>query len=310
MKGVYSDAKKKTEDFFDDLRLGRSLDGVVVRRMVNQLTDSVLRNPDALTCYAQLKRKDSYTALHGLRSSILSLVFGRQLGMAREQLETLGMAGLLHDIGMVKVPDEILAKPGRLTPIELSIVRRHVAWGAEMLDRSHSIPPAVVEAARNHHERYDGSGYLGGLSGDAIGESGLIMGIVDYYDAVTSDRIYQVAISPYAAMRAMYEGRGTLFAPGLIERFIQCLGIYPVGSVVELNTGEVGVVVALNRSMRLKPRVALVRQADKTLYPLPPVVNLMARRMADGLPCDIERVLDPVEADIDPVRYLPVSSAA
>jgi HD-GYP domain-containing protein (c-di-GMP phosphodiesterase class II) len=310
VKGVYFEAKHMTAQMLDDVRLGRSLDGVVVRRAVSQLAESVLRNPDALTCYAQLKRKDSYIALHGLRSCILALIFGRQLGLGREQLETFGMAGLLHDLGMVKVPDEILGKPERLTPIEMAIVRRHVTWGAEMLERSPGMSTAVIEAARNHHERYDGSGYLRGLRGDVIGESGWIIAIVDCYDAVTSERVYQTAISPYAAMRVLYESRGTLFHPDLIERFIQCLGVYPVGSVVELNTGEIGVVVALNRELRLKPRVALVRQADKTLYPVPPVVNLMARRMADGVPCEIERVLDPVDAEIDPIRYLPVSAAA
>jgi HD-GYP domain-containing protein (c-di-GMP phosphodiesterase class II) len=310
VKGAYVEARKASHEFLRDVRLGRSLDGVVVRRIIGRLADSVLRNPDALTCYAQLKRKDDYLSMHALRCAILALIFGRQLGLGREQLDNLGMAGLLHDLGMVKVPDEILSKPGRLSPIELAIVRRHVNWGREMLEHSPGIPLPVIEAAQNHHERYDGSGYLQGVAGDAIGEAGMIMAIVDYYDAVTSERPYQTAVSPYAAMRSMYAGRGTLFQPQLIERFIQCLGIYPVGSVVELSTGEVGVVVALNRQARLKPRVALVRQPDQTLYPVPPVVNLIGRRMADGVPCDIERVLDPVEADVDPVRYLPVPSAA
>src|SRR6266566_1644450 len=307
VKNDYFEAKKLTKELLDDVRLGRNIDGVLVRRRVSELAASVLRNPDALTCYAQLKRKDNYLSLHSLRCAILALIFGRQLGLGREQLETLGMAGLLHDIGMVKVPDEIIAKRERLSPIEHAVMRRHVTWGVEMLERSTGIPADVIEATRCHHERYDGSGYLEGRRGDAIGESALIMGIVDCYDAVTSERPYQGAISPYAAMRSMYLARGSLFKSELVERFIQCLGIYPVGSVVELNTGEVGVVVALNRQARLKPRVALVRQADQTPYPMPPVVNLLARRMGDGVPCDIERVLDPTEADVDPVRYLPVS---
>src|SRR6185436_6912764 len=135
-------------------------------------------------------------------------------------------------------------------------------------------------------------------------------GIVDYYDAVTSDRVYQGTASPYAAMHVMYEQRGKLFCPQLVERFIQCLGIYPVGSVVELNSGEVGVVVGLNRAARLKPRVALVFQADRKPYPLPPVINLLSRRTQDGVACEVERVLDPLTTNIDPVRYLPVSAVA
>ncbi len=306
VKGAYLEARGLAQEMLGDVRLGRSLDGVIVRRAVSRLTDSVLRNPDALTCYAQLKRKDDYFAMRGLRSAILALIFGRQLGMGRDELEMLGMAGLLHDFGMVKVPDEILSKPGPLTPVETAIVRRHVTWGVEALERSHGIPEMVIQAAGNHHERYDGSGYLSGKRGNDIGNPGLIIGIVDYYDAVTSDRVYQGTASPYAAMHVMYEARGKLFGPELVERFIQCLGIYPVGSIVELNSGEVGVVVGLNRAARLKPRVALVYQADRTAYPLPPVINLASRRTADGLACEVERVLDPLTANIDPVRYLPV----
>lgn len=309
-KDAYADARQAAHDFLQDVRLGRSLDGAAARRVVSKMADSVLRNPDALTCFAQLKRKDDYQEMHALRCLILGLIFGRQLGVAHDQLEILGMAGLLHDVGMVKVPDELLAKQGRLSPIELAIVRRHVNWGAEMLERSVGIPPSVVQAARNHHERYDGSGYLHGLAGDAIGEVGLITAIIDHYDAVTSDRSYQSAISPHAAMRAMYAGRGKLFHTYFLERFIQCLGVYPVGSVVQLNTGEIGVVVALNRQLRLKPRIALVYQADQTPYPTPPVVNLMTHRTADGMLCDVERVLDPVDTGIDPVRYLPITNAA
>jgi HD-GYP domain-containing protein (c-di-GMP phosphodiesterase class II) len=310
VRRVYLEAQAMTEELLNDARLGRSIDVASVRGMVGHMMTSVLRNPDALTCYAQLKRKDSYTSLHSLRSCILALIFGRQLGMPRFQLETLGMAGLLHDLGMVKVPDDILAKPEKLTPTELTIVRRHVAWGAEMLERSQGMPLAVIQAAREHHERFDGKGYPLGLSGSSISETGRIIGTVDYYDAVTSDRSYQAAISPYAALRVMYEGRTSLFDGDLVERFIQCLGIYPVGSVVELSTGEVGVVASLNRVARLKPRVVLVRKADGSPFSGTALVNLMSRRLAHGGPCDIERVLDPAVANIDPVKYLPISAVA
>jgi HD-GYP domain-containing protein (c-di-GMP phosphodiesterase class II) len=304
----YFEAKTITDKVLSDVRLGRSIDGEAVRHVVSELTESVLRNPDALSCYTLLKRKDSYAASHAMNSAIFALIFGRQLALERQEVEALGIAGLLHDIGMVKVPDEILLKPDKLSPIELSIVRRHVTWGTEILEGKSDVPAVVVEAARDHHERYNGKGYQLGCAGEDISKAGRIIAIVDYYDAVTSDRVYQAAISPYSALRMMYSGRGTLFDPLLIERFIQCLGIYPVGSVVELNTGEIGVVVALNREIRLRPHVVLVRRADKTPYPMPAVVNLMARQTASGAPCEIERVLDPLAADVNPVQYLPVSA--
>lgn len=308
VQDTYLDAKSITDKLLSDARLGRSVDGEVIRHVINDLAESVLRNPDALSCYTQLKDKDTYAASHALNSAIFALIFGRQLDLEREEVEILGMAGLLHDVGMVNVPDEICLKSDKLTPIELSIVRRHVTWGTEMLEGKSDIPATVVEATRDHHERYNGKGYQLGCAGEDISKAGRIIAIVDFYDAVTSDRVYQAAISPYAALRMMYTGRGTLFDPLLVERFIQCLGIYPVGSVVELNTGEIGVVVALNREIRLRPHVVLVRRPDKTPYPMPAVVNLMARQTPSGAPCEIERVLDPLAADVNPVQYLPVAA--
>jgi putative nucleotidyltransferase with HDIG domain len=306
----FLEAKTITDKVLNDVRLGRSIDGDAVKHVVSELTESVLRNPDALSCYTLLKNKASYAASHALNSAVFALIFGRQLGLERQEVEILGMAGLLHDIGMVKVPDEIWVQPDKLSPIELAIVRRHVTWGVEILEQKSDMPPMVVEAARDHHERYNGKGYQLGCAGEDISKAGRIIAIVDFYDAVTSDRVYQAAITPYSALRMMYTGRGTLFDPFLIERFIQCLGIYPVGSVVELNTGEIGVVVALNREIRLRPHVVLVRRPDKTPYPMPAVVNLMARQTASGAPCEIERVLDPLAADVNPVQYLPVSAVS
>jgi HD-GYP domain-containing protein (c-di-GMP phosphodiesterase class II) len=264
----------------------------------------VLRNPDALMCFAQLKRKDEYTALHGLRVCILALALGRQLGMPREQIETLGIGALLHDFGMVKVPEEVLSKPGPLTPEEIRLMQQHVIWGAELLDRTRQIPAAALQVVTNHHERHDSSGYLRGLRGAEIGEFGMIGAIIDHYDAITSDRVYRNAESAHSVLMKMYEWRNTLFTARLVEKFIQCLGIYPIGSVVELNTGEIGVVAAINRVHRLKPHVMLVYRADRQPYEQMPIANLADRRTDDDRPCEIERVLEPGSIDMDPAHYL------
>lgn len=303
---LYVAARTLLNRIRDDVCAGKPLDGLGVRRAVSELAESVIRNPDALTCLTQLKRKDEYTALHSLRVCILALAFGRHLGLDRELLQMLGIGALLHDLGKLKVPNEILNKPGALNDRELELMKNHVPYGVEILERTPGIPRPAIEVARCHHERYDGTGYLEGLKHEQIGFFGMIGGIVDCYDAITSDRAYRAGISGHAALKRMYEWRTRDFHPGLTEQFIQCMGIYPIGSVVELSTGEVGVVVTMNRVRRLKPQVALVLDANATPYRTRVTVDLMHHKGADGESCDIERVLAPEVYGIDPVRYLPL----
>jgi len=306
VKDIYAGACGLMQELMWAAKFGRSLDVPGARQIISRMVESALRNPDALICFAQLKKKDEYSAMHSLRVSILSLVFGRQLGLEPAELEMLGLGALLFDVGKMKIPSDILNKPASLTGDELALVRQHVPWGVEILEKTSQVPAMALEVARRHHERYDGSGYGDRLKGDTIGTFGMITGILDYYDAVTSDRVYRDGISAHVALKKMYEGRGTLFHPELTEKFIQCLGIYPIGSVVELNTGEIGVVAAHNRAHRLKPRVVLVQHADKTPYPEMPVVSLVSRKNPDGRACEIERVLEPADCGIDPARYLPL----
>ncbi|OGI66700.1 MAG: hypothetical protein A2W18_09770 [Candidatus Muproteobacteria bacterium RBG_16_60_9] len=294
----------------DDVRTGKNIDSISAKRVVGALAESVIRNPDALTCFIQLKNKDEYTAQHSLRVCILALAFGRHLGLDRETLEMLGTGALLHDIGKMKVPNEILNKPAALSEYEFSVMKTHVPRGVEILERMPGIPRPAIDVARCHHERYTGSGYIGGLTGDQIGFFGMIGGIVDCYDAVTSDRAYRAGMSAHAALKQMYEWRARDFHPGLVEQFIQCMGIYPIGSVVELNTGEIAVVVTMNRVRRLKPRVTLVLNANCAPYNTPVTVDLMKHKTSDGRACEIDRVLEPGVYGIDPVRFLPVIDPA
>jgi len=304
MRDTFIESRLLVQELLHDAKLGRSVNYLGAKQAVSSMAESVIRNPDALMCFAQLKRKDEYIALHSLRTCILALAFGRQLGLSRDLLEVLGLGALLHDIGMVKVPEEILGKPAALTPAETALVQQHVAWGADMLYASRQIPSAAIEVVTGHHERYDGSGYLNGLRGEQIGDFGMIGAIVDHYDAVTSDRAYQGAISAHSTLMQMYGWRNTLFSTPLTEKFIQCLGIYPIGSVVELNSGDIGVVAAINREQRLKPHVMLVYRADRQPYVEMPIANLATHRTPDDRPCEIERVLEADVIDIDPSHYL------
>jgi putative nucleotidyltransferase with HDIG domain len=307
---IHRETRELVYTLLEDVRLGKNINSLGAKKAVGEMVESVIRNPDALSTFAQLKKKDEYTAQHSMRVCILALSFGRHLGFDRNELNLLGIGALLHDIGKMKVPSEILNKPGALNEYEYAQMKNHVPYGVAILEKSSGIPRASIEVARCHHERYSGTGYVNGLKGDQIGLYGMIGGIVDCYDAISSDRTYHTGMSAHAALKKMYEWRHRDFHPSLVEQFIQCMGIYPIGSVVELNTGEIGVVVTMNRVRRLKPRVALVLQPD--FYPVQSstTVDLSDYKTRDGRPCEIDRVLEPGIYGINPVNYLSVSAAA
>jgi putative nucleotidyltransferase with HDIG domain len=291
----------------DDGRAGKRLDVPRARRLVNQMAESVIRNPDALVWLTQLKKKHEYTATHSLRVSVLALALGRHIGYDRETLTVLGIGALLHDIGKLKVPNELLDKPESLTREEFEIMKNHVPEGLKLLDGSRDIPAAALEVVGRHHERYSGNGYVFGLSGDAIGEFGLISAIVDTYDAITSDRAYHLSLSAADALKIIYEGRERAYHPWLVEQFIQCMGIYPIGSIVELSSGAVGVVIAANRERRLRPRVALILSPDKRPYTPATIVDLtQVTRDSTGRPLEIRKVLPTGSFGINPIDHMPV----
>lgn len=301
-------AREVLYDTLDDVKLGKSVKVSGVREVVAGMAESVIRNPDAMVVLSQLKNSDEYTALHSLRVCILALTFGRHLDFSHEELNLLGVGALLHDVGKMKVPTEILNKPGKLTDAEFAIMKSHVPEGVKILNAANGITDISIQVAAQHHERYAGGGYATGVAGDRIGTFGLVSGIVDCYDAITSDRVYHAGMPPYEALTKMYSWRATDFHPGLIEQFIQCMGIYPVGSVVELSDGSVGVVITVNRKRRLKPSVALVLKATKKPYRKPKIVNLVDFRDADGSEAPaIVRVLKAGEYDINPADYMPIS---
>jgi len=306
---IVTETREAVYTIMDDVRLGRSINTAGAKKIVANMVDSVIRNPDALMCLNQLKKKDEYTALHSLRVCVLALAFGRHLDLSNEELNLLGIGALLHDIGKMKVPNDILNKPGKLTDEEFDLMKSHVPRGVEILEQNHGISQASVDVARFHHERYAGGGYARGSKGENIGLFGSIGGIVDCYDAITSDRSYHTGMSAHDALKKMYSWRGRDFQPLLVEQFIQCMGIYPIGSVVELNTGGVGVVISINRKRRLKPKVALVLSPDKT--PLSPVkvIDLMHQAgESRGHEVEIRKVLPPGEYGVVPTNYIPLGA--
>jgi cyclic di-GMP phosphodiesterase len=261
-KIAYSNGRELAREVMSAVRVGRALDAVQLRSAVSAMTESVLRNPDALLLFSQLRSKGEYAESHALDVSIYMITFGRFLQLEAAQVEFLGYLGLLQDVGKLRLPKELLEKRGRLTIEEFELAKLHVNYSAEILRATPGLPGDLARAAALHHERHDGSGYPKGLRGNEIGTIGSIAAIVDTFDALTVKRPYADAVSPSAAISMLYKWRGVFYDAHLVEQFIRCIGIFPVGSLVELNSGEVGVVIAQNLTRRLLPRVMVIRDAE------------------------------------------------
>ncbi|HEY9197994.1 MAG TPA: HD-GYP domain-containing protein [Gammaproteobacteria bacterium] len=300
----HQDACDRIGNILDDVRSGRKLNVAAAEQAVNSMIESILRNPDAYMWLSKLKNKDSYTYAHSIDACALAITFGRHLGLPRPELEQVAVGTLLFDIGKMKLPEELLDKPGRLTEEEFALMQAHVAHSVELMTDSKDISPVSIEVAYSHHERHNGRGYPRGLTSEQTSVYGKIAALVDCYDAITSDRPYSVAVSPHEAIRSLYEWRNVDFQEELVEQFIQCLGVYPTGTLVELSTGQVGIVLSQNRVRRLRPKVMLVLNADKHAYDIAPTVDLMLETAdRQGQMLEIARSLDPGCYGIDPTAY-------
>ena len=288
----------------EEVQKGKAINIPLAEKVIDNMVESVIRNPDALVCLSQLKDVSEYTALHSVRTCVLALTFGRHLVLSKDELKILGVGALLHDIGMAKLPATILDKPVGLTAEEFELMTQHVAWGLEIVKQSGGVPPAALEILEQHHERHDGSGYARKLKGDQIGYVGAIGAIVDVYDAITSQRVYRGPVSADDALKRMYEWRHKDFHAELVQEFIKCMGIYPIGSLVELSTGGVGVVITINRARRLKPKVVLLLTANKKPLSRKVITDLAEHRDGLGREFKIKRVLPAGTYSINPMEHL------
>ncbi len=288
------------DKLLDDVRLGNSLDTDTARELVGEMADSISRSPNAMLWLTHMKKRDEYTSIHCMNVCILALTFGRTLGLDKDQLDKLGLGALLHDIGKMRVPLEILNKPGRLTEEEFEMVKSHSMSGYNLLRQKKDMPVEVLEIVRSHHERINGRGYPQGLSGEFIDQLTQITSIVDVYDTITSDRCYHDGIAPYEALKNMFEWAGENFNAELVESFIKCLGIYPIGSMVELNTGHIGIVVSASEKARLRPIILVVISKSGKRYSVPRLLNLAHPQWSkkENL-LEIKHIVSSHETDID-----------
>jgi putative nucleotidyltransferase with HDIG domain len=287
---VYSKSKEYINAVFADARLGRSIDPSEARDHATRVVDSVIKNENALVWLTQLKNRDEYTVQHSINVCVLSVLFGHHLGLGQHDLRELGFGALLHDIGKMRIPQHILNKLDKLTDDEMELMKQHPEFGYQILKSASNVSESAIDIARSHHERIDGSGYPRKMAGDSISLFSKLVSIVDVYDAITSDRVYHMGISPHEALNLMYGWAPRSFNGELLQEFIRCLGIYPIGSIVELDSGEVGVVMTVNRTRLMRPVLTLVLDREKKPLPSRKLLNLELLERS-GTSLGIRRIL-------------------
>jgi len=279
---LHSRTRTYIDQALEDVRLGQAVNTDEAKVLVTEVANSITRSPHAMVWLTNMKERDEYTSIHCMNVCIMAVSFGRSLGMNKTELELLGLGGLLHDLGKMRVPLEILNKPSKLTFDEFEVMKTHPMEGYTMLKEQDDLPLEVLDIVKHHHERRNGKGYPSQLDGEHINNMTRIVAIVDVYDAITSDRCYHDAITPYDALRNMYEWVNEDFDKEIIEKFIKCLGIYPIGCVVELNMGHVGIVVSASEKSKLRPIVMLVLNSKGERFPAPKLINLAHPKWRSG----------------------------
>ncbi len=287
-------AFKRSEDtlrkLVSDVKSGRLPDLAQAERVVEDIVESMIDNPDAMMWVARMRDEDLTTFGHAIKVAVYLVALGRHIGFPKNELGRLAMIGLLADLGKTKLPKNLLEKPGMLSAQEYTLVKEHVRLGLEALQKEEPLPESVVQGISQHHERLDGSGYPKGLKGPEIGIYGRMAAIADTFAALITPRVYANPVSPHDAMLNLFEWAGTSFHEPLVEQFVQAVGVFPVGSMVELSTREVAIVLAHNKVRRLEPRVLVLTWPDKSPLATPIERNLFEKpKGADGKPIRILR---------------------
>lgn len=271
---LHGEANKVVRHMMDDIRLGQQIQIDRVEPLVEGMVDSIFRNQDALLPLARLKNHDDYTFEHSVSVCALLVAFGRGMKMSREVIKEMALGGLLHDVGKARIPDSILNKPAKLNEDEFARMQGHVAQGVVLLQATPGISGIALEVTGQHHERFDGTGYPRKLAGEQISLYGQMAAIVDVYDAISSERIYHKGISPTQALKKLIEWSSHHFDPKLVQSFIRAIGIYPTGTLVQLESKRLGVVIEQNEGNLLEPVVRIFFHAGQQYYIPPEIVDL------------------------------------
>lgn len=297
---IFSEASSIVNTVLLDCRMGKQVELEKLEPIIASITGSIFRNPDAIISLLKIKQADKYTFQHSVAVSTLLISFCRAMEIDRATVELVGMGGLLHDIGKMKVPDHILNKPGKLSESEFEIMKKHVSYGCLLLENTPNLSAVSISIAAEHHERHDGSGYPLGLKGDEISLYGQMASVVDVYDALTSNRVYHSGSEPTEVLKKMLEWSEHHFNSILVHHFIRTIGIYPVGTLVRLESGYLAVVIAQHHEDLLHPRVRAIFNS-RTLSYIPPKDFDLSK------PGSSDRIVSfeaPSRWRIDPARHL------
>lgn len=303
---VYRQALETTREFIAEAKAGRNIDVPKVQASVNEMIDSVFRNRDSIVTLLKLKTYDEYTFTHSLNVAALAIAVGRQIGLSRTQLLNLGLGAIFHDIGKTAVPEYILNKPTKLSDEEFTVMKTHPVRGAAIVvKQAANVNASVIGVVRHHHERLDGTGYPDGLAGEDLDPFQTICGMCDVYDALTGDRIYRQAMAPHEALKVIFSLRDKHFPQSWVERFVQCLGIYPPGTLVKINSGETCVVIETNHSCLIRPRLKMARDARGRTALLERVIDL---NLPENESRQIVSIVDHKEYQVDLAKYFNVAT--
>jgi len=267
LQQLHSEAKKRTKALLEEARVGNTVDTSAGMDIVEDFVQACFKNSNLVASLSRLKDFDDYTFTHSLNVSVLSISLGKRLGMNANELRELGIGALFHDLGKMKVPQSILNKPGKLTDEEFEIMKSHPQLGYEILKNDKIIPKNALNCVLQHHERADGSGYPNNLSESNISKLGKITSIVDVYDAITSDRVYHKGMAAHEAIKLIFSWSGKRFNKILVKFFVDIVGIYPTGTLVLLNTGELAIVFEVNRDEPTRPKVIIITDENKKKKP-------------------------------------------
>ena len=300
-KRAYSDLEDSVSSMIQAHQKGMTLPYQQLRQAITPMVNSIIRNPNAAMWLTRMKNADNYIYQHSLSTSVWSVILGRQIGLPAKELESLAIGALLCDIGMLNIPFELIKTPGKLSDDNIKIIQTHVSLSIDALEAIPGIRQQDIMIVSNHHERCNGQGYPKGIGSKDIPVMAKIVSIADSYDAMTSLRPHASAKSPVIAIKQLYKLRGTSYQAELVEEFIQAVGIFPTGTLVELSTGQVAIVVAENKTRRLRPKILILLDANKNPFKNASITDLMTPRKNEyEVPVLITKSLEPGAYGIRP----------
>lgn len=293
-QAMYVHAREVQVNTFKQIQSGGRIDLEIYEQIASTFLDSVFRNQDALLLMTKMQDKDAYLLEHSINVAILLAVFSKHLGMSKDIGLKLTLAGLLHDMGKVKVPDEILLKQGKLTKDEFQEIKKHTTYGADILKAS-GMDGLTIQIALEHHERLSGSGYPSGLLAHQLNQYVRMSAIVDVFDAITAERVYKSAMTAFQAFKVIRDGSKSDFDAELLNQFIRAIGLFSIGSIVMMTNQKLAIVTETNYEDPLKPTVTIFYHTKFHRHIEPMTVDLTSKKVSES----IDKVVNPTDFGID-----------